>query len=349
MTAASIKTPDEKLAALIKPPLVRSTRLQFARDDTLVVCAGFEDRGLAALKMMDRDNSCRLLAINYVPFERKNRVTEIAEYYQQVTGLSPEFIVYDRENPAGFGAEFVEILGNRQGRMYVDVSAMSRLLIVQIIVALGIRNGGLSNCSIVYTEAAEYPPSQEEAQAAFKKTADDSTFNALFLSSGVFDVTIVPELSSVALAAIQTRLIVFPAFDAHHLTSLRSELQPSRYTFIEGAPPSAANVWRRDFIAAINHLGEIGDAESVVTSTLDYAQTLDCLLDLYRQHALRERLLLAPTGSKMQSVAVGLFRAFVRDVQIVYPTPQGFVSPENYTKGCGSTYSLSLDSFSTLS
>jgi len=346
MAFPCVTTPDEKLAALVKPPLTQSENIPFSGNDTLVICAGFEDRALASLRMINRDKSCRLLVIGYAPFEMKNRVVEITEYYQQVTGLSPELIVYNREDPAGFEIVFLEILGNRTGRVFVDVSAMSRLLIVQIIVALSTRKVGFSNCSIVYTEALEYPPSEKDAQAAIKKTVDDTTFSALFLSSGVFDVTVVPELSSIAPGVIQTRLVVFPAFDAHHLTSLRSELQPSRFTFIEGAPPSAVNAWRRDTIAAINHLSEISNAERIVTSTLDYAQTLDCLLDIYRRYSLHERILVAPTGSKMQSVAVGLFRAFIRDVQIVYPTPQGFVSPENYTKGCGASYLLPLDALS---
>jgi len=47
----------------------------------------------------------------------------------------------------------------------------------------------------------------------------------------------------------------------------------------------------------------------------------------------------------MQSIAVGLFRAFVNDVQIVYPTPRDFCSPSNYTKGIGQLYVLPLKSF----
>jgi hypothetical protein len=47
----------------------------------------------------------------------------------------------------------------------------------------------------------------------------------------------------------------------------------------------------------------------------------------------------------MQTVAVGLFRALMDDVQIVYPTPKEFRSPSNYTKGVGRLYSLELGAF----
>jgi len=47
----------------------------------------------------------------------------------------------------------------------------------------------------------------------------------------------------------------------------------------------------------------------------------------------------------MQSVAAGLFRAWIRDVQIVYPTSSGFCSAESYTVGVGPTRILDLAPF----
>lgn len=340
-----VRTPDEILAALVKPALKPAGDIKFSSDDIFIVCCGFEDRASAVLKKMNRENICRLIVITYAPNVKENRKTEIVEFYQLISGLSPICMDYDRENPGGFGAQLMEIIADRRGRVLVDVSAMSRLLIVQVIVALGQSSHGLNGCGIVYTEAKEYLPSKEAAEEVLKKAADDATFTALFLSSGVFEVTIIPELSSSTLASSQTRLVLFPAFDAHHLNALRSELQPSRFTIIEGSPPSAGLEWRRDCVAEINHLHEFDAKDRVVTSTLDYAQTLDFLVALYQKNSLHERLLVAPTGSKMQSVAVGIFRAFISDVQIVYPTPQGFVSPDSYTKGHGQTYLLDLESF----
>jgi hypothetical protein len=97
----------------------------------------------------------------------------------------------------------------------------------------------------------------------------------------------------------------------------------------------------------VNHLDEIRESagERFQASTLDYRETLDCLLKLYANHAIRERLLLAPTGSKMQTVAVGIFRALVQDIQIVYPTPRGFRTPADYTHGVGPLHCLTLGGF----
>ena len=48
------------------------------------------------------------------------------------------------------------------------------------------------------------------------------------LSSGVFDVIAVPELSSVALGGQPIRLIAFPSFNTDQLTALVSEIQSLR-------------------------------------------------------------------------------------------------------------------------
>ena len=99
-------------------------------------------------------------------------------------------------------------------------------------------------------------------------------------------------------------------------------------------------------ISRVNQLDRIQDAETFQTSTLDYRETLDCLLKLYADHGERERLLVSPTGSKMQTIAVGIFRARVEDVQVVYPTPESYLKPDRYTVGIGSLHLLPLSQFS---
>ena len=82
--------------------------------------------------------------------------------------------------------------------------------------------------------------------------------------------------------------------------------------------------------------------------TLNYIETLDYLLDLYNEYNIWNKLVLAPTGSKMQAVAVGIFRAFLDDVQIVYPTPRTFDAPDRFSIGVQKIYQLDLDDFSEL-
>ena len=323
---------DEKLAALPKPEIQPVESISLDSQDCLILCAGFEDRVLAALdSALVGGKRFKVVVVNYLPFSPHNR-SEIIRKKCIQHGLEMFGITYDRQNPAGFGEPLVQAMSNCNGRVFLDVSGMSRLLIVQALVALGNRKVGFNRCYVAYSEAKRYPPDQVEVEAKIAKRTIDPTYSVLFLSSGVFEVTIVPELSSASIPIGQTRLIAFPSLETYQLTALRAELQPSRFTFIHGIPPSPGNAWRLEAIKRINRVDTVKH-DAVSTSTLDYRDTLDCLLRLYCTHSERERLLISPTGSKMQTVAVGIFRAFMDDVQIVYPTPKEFRSP--YTEGCG--------------
>jgi len=342
----TVLTPDENLASVAKPQLEVVSKLRLCPEDWLVVCGGFEDRALGVLeKAVSEAVPFNVLLVNYRPVFKENRAALIRNVCQRA-GIQPTEMAYDRQEPSGFGNIVAEKLAECRGRVIVDVSAMSRLLIVQILVALGSRQGGFLKSFVAYAEAERYAPSEAEAQTALAKSESDPTFPVLFLSSGVYQVTLVPELTSFAPAGAQTRLVVFPCLDAHHLTALRAEIQPSRFTFIEGVPPQSQNRWRQKLIADVNRLDTIRDAERCHASTLDYRETLDCLFKLYAAHAVQERLLISPTGSKMQTVAVGIFRSFVEDVQIVYPTPRGFRKPDAYTFGVGPLHLLPLEAFS---
>src|SRR6266446_1796344 len=257
----TVQTPDEQLAALAKPSLERVAKFVLLPEDWLVICAGFEDRVLAVLQSAVLGQTpFNVLLVRYEPFFQENKVDAILDTAQR-TGVSVTEATYNRQEPAGFGSTIVEKLSTCRVRIFVDVSAMSRLLIVQVLVALGTRPDGFANCFVAYAEASDYPPTQLEAEEELTKSESDPSLSILFLSSGVFDVTVVPELSSLAPAGTQTRLIAFPSLDAHQLTAPRNEIQPSRFSFIEGVPPNPQNQWRQPIISRVNQLDQIPDAE----------------------------------------------------------------------------------------
>lgn len=360
---------DERLAALAKPSLESFDKVFLTSGDVLVVCAGFEERAVGVLRhAVKTGTGFKVLIIDYLPAYPDNRIDELIGLCRD-SQLEWDRVTYDRQNPAGFGEILVRHLPSPPHRVFLDISGMSRLLIVQAIVAMRSSERGFSHCFIAYAEAKSYPPEQEEVEKAIAECDKDPLFAALFLSSGVFEVTIVPELSAASLGATQSRLVFFPSFNPDQLTALRLELQPSRYAYIHGIPPSKENQWRTEAIRKLNHLANCdvdsadrfkektsatssADAckreEHFNTCTLAYQDTLECLCKIYNKHGMRDRLLISPTGSKMQVVAVGLFRAFVEDVQIVYPTPRIFTEPKNYTTGVGQLHLLPLSAFATV-
>jgi len=236
----------------------------------------------------------------------------------------------------------------KKGRIFIDISGMSRLLIVQILTALGGRKSEFVATTILYTMARNYPPTEIEVDSAIKKMQKDLLYSAMFLSSDIFGLCVAPELSSYSMEGQPIRLIAFPSFNPNQTAALRFELQASSFTFIHGVPPLPENAWRLEKIKILNKIEEISNREDYQASTLDYMETLNLLLKIYDERGVTERIIIAPTGSKMQTVAVGILRAYMEDIQIIYPTPRKFPKPKNYTTGIRNTYRLDLDAFSNI-
>jgi hypothetical protein len=203
----------------------------------------------------------------------------------------------------------------------------------------------LNRSSVLYSEAEFYPPFKKEVEKKLEEHESDPFYRQLFLSAGIFEVCIVPELSSIALYGQPIRLVTFPSFNADQLSNLQGEIQPYYINLIHGIPPKAENAWRTEVIKKLNKIDSIIRRVDKNACTLDYRETLDYLLEVYSNNCVMERIVIAPTGSKMQTVAVGIFRTYMNDVQVVYPTPKEFRSPHNYTTGIKNIYSLALDKF----
>lgn len=340
---------DRKLHKLDKPCMLPTNTVPLNSGDTLILCAGFEDRSVTALNsaIQSGNNVFSIVLVEYLPYVAENKIDEIIRKCEE-RQISVYPVLYDRENPAGIGNKLLDILKLGAKRIFVDVSGMSKLLIVQILNILGNPPFNFSKITILYTIAQEYPPSKKEVEDAIKKMEDDSLDSGMFLSSGVFELTIVPELSSVSFGGQPIRVVAFPSFNHHQLAALRSEVQASSFTLIHGIPPLKENEWRPEKIKILNRIKDISSKDDVEVSTLEYNETLESLLDIYNEYGVLERIVVAPTGSKMQTVAVGILRAFMEDIQIVYPTPRLFPKPKEYTKGVRQMYQLQLDSFSDI-
>ena len=306
--------------------------------DCMLVCAGFEHRAVEALRRVRElgRSDFSLGVVIYSPSYRQNKLENILEIGQSVRIETTEF-PYDRENPAGTGERLADF-ACAFNRVYVDISGMSRLLIVQTLVALLATEAPVT---IVYGEAESYPPSKDQ----FDSDQEDRTGLASgYLSSGIFEIAATPELASVSMMGEAIRLLAFPSFDPSQLANLLQELQPTYVDIVNGLPPAEDNRWRAEAIRTLNSstLESLQRKYDHTACTRDYRETLRILIDIYRERSMFDRLVVAPTGSKMQAVAVALFRAVLYDVQVVYPTPQIFPEPDRYTVGTRQLYELDL-------
>lgn len=333
---------DDRLAQVDAPAAELCAAPSFGKDDTLVVCAGFEDRATELLRRAVAGGSrdFRVVCIDYLPPNLENRKAEVRQLCSE-GNANLQFYVYDRESPSGAAAAVLERA--KDGALNIDISGMSRLLIVQLL-SESIRTGEASRATVWYTEAEQYPPSEEEVA---ERSADvaDAIGTAMFLSSGVFGLSVVPELSSVAMQGQPMVLVAFPSWNTMQLAALRAELQASSFVAVHGIPPGAENSWRPDAIARLNNLDALGPRKDVNVSTLDYREMVRALVAVYREHGQREKIVIAPTGSKMQSVGVGIACGWLQDIQVVYPTPREFCSPKEYTHGARAVYRTSLQAF----
>ena len=302
----------------------------------LVLCGGFEDRAIGVLRCFEVAQDLTIILVRYLPEYPENRDEDILEWAKRKGGDVRECI-YDRQAPAGGGEAVVDRLRGAD-HVFVDVSGMSRLLIVQIVVALveaGFR------FTIVYAEAAQYFPTEAEFEEEFEISGNERSLE--FLSSGIFEVAATPELGSVSMLGEATRLVVFPSMEKVQIKNLLQEVQPTYVDVVHGLPPLDRNRWRRGAVERVNASALKGQTgvSTHEASTLDYRDTLRVLLQIYAERSTFDRMLVAPTGSKMQAVAVGLVRAVLTDLQVVYPTPQ-VLNASHYTKGVGRVHGISV-------
>ena len=331
---------DERLRDVSWPEVREVEAPAVEAGDVMVVCGGFEERAVSVLRRVCESGRTgfQVVLVEYRPEYEANRVEEIEDLAKQA-GLVVQRCMYDRRSPAGIGTRLDQLSGGR-GRVWVDVSGMSRLLIVQALVEL-LPCAGRA-VSIVYGEAAEYRPTE----ARFERDwgTEHRAQGLSYLSSGIYEVAATPELGSVSMVGEAIRLIAFPSFDPAQLKNLVEELQPTYAELVHGRPPAEWNRWRLDAIRRINGatLKELRGARDYAVSTRDYRETLRLLLDIYARRSMFDRIVVAPTGSKMQAVAVAIFRLTLDDVQVVYPTPLRFKDERAYTFGVRQVYQLDV-------
>lgn len=340
---------DEKMAQLAWPALEAIPEPHIESGAVVIVACGFEDRAAAYLERAV-NHGCkgfRVLAIDYRPYYDENRKSEL-ETLCRLKDIDLTWIVYNRREPEGIGRQMLDHFDSGIP-VFMDISGMSRLLIVQLLVALGRRPQGYEGVRLIYTEAKEYPPSHEEFVAdCVRASGEGSDPELAFISWGVQALAVVPELTSPSMQGQATRLIAFPSFNRIQLRQTVDELLPTRFDLIDGIPPYSELRWRKDAIRSLNAgiIEALPNRNDHQASTLDYRETLRLLLEIYAAYSAYDKLVIAPTGSKMQSVAVGIAAAFIPDYQVVYPTPMKFSDPQRHTVGVRQFYQLDMAVFS---
>ena len=142
---------DEKLCTLSWPDIKSSLNSDPGEGDVVVLCGGFEERAQAYLQHLGESDATgyRVNIFDYLPQYSENR-TESLQTLALKKVVDVKTMVYDRRKPSGIADRFLSTL-NSEVNVFLDISAMSRLLIIQLVTGL-IRDGNVRRLNIVYAE-----------------------------------------------------------------------------------------------------------------------------------------------------------------------------------------------------
>ena len=324
------------------PPITPFIMSELKPKLTYIGAAGFEPRAISFLEEAIKENMTvdNAIAIKYEPIADGNMEAEVDKRLSAI-GAKYVWQVFDRFDPQTFSKSIFQPLENAgNNHILVDVSAMSKFLIMVLLNSMRFNS---NQVTIVYTEAGIYHPTRDkfEQERQIRVVPD-------FLTTDVYKITSVSSLSSVAMQGHPVLMIVFPTFNHFDLAALYNEFSPKYLILLEGDPHDEKDKWRLDAIKYVNESVtsnlDYSQFEYKRLSTFEYTDTVRALEEIYRNYSYTHKILLAPTGSKLQTIASLMFRLMHPDVQIVYPASRSF-SEDKYTKKCKKIWSIRFDNF----
>lgn len=349
------------LSALVErnlPSPTKCDQVSLRKGEAIVHAPGFEDRTMALVQVATSDVDSKAILLDYRPINPKNRLAAVRDALSNLaTRLEDDdVLVYDRFAPGDFEDRLkARLIFHGATSVLLDISTMSKLATLLVLnvcfqLRLGVR--------VFYAEASTYGPSREEFELA--KRADKVHQPTLQIFTGVHGVVRVNSLASVAMQGQPTAALVFMSFNDALTQVLLNTVYPGRLLLINGRPPvhrwreeatawihdQVRQEWKEDNPVTIPKRGGLAMPKRVV-STLQYKETVSLLLELYWRLSPNHRVLLAPSGSKMQAVGCYVVKALHPDIHIEYPSPEGF-QPE-YSNGIGTRWIIDFgDLFSAV-
>ncbi len=331
------------------PDLKLNEKVVIDKGEVFIHSPGFEDRTLGFKNAVQFKMGSISILLSFIPFNSENKFGEVRSYLSSINLpiQDKDIIEYSRFEPGDFESKIISRLREaRTRRVTIDISTMSKL---QIMLVLNACKNADVKVKIIYFEAKAYRPTIDEFEKCRK--LDKIHQPSIQIFDGVYGVVSASSLASVAMQGQPTAAIVFMSFNDILTQSILNSVYPCRLLLINGKPP--VHKWREEATAWIHdklrkewqednptyydkRRGAILPKRAV--STLYYKETVQLLLKLYWELSVDHRILLTPSGSKLQAVGCYLAKALHPDIHIEYSSPKGFVS--GYSSGIGSWWVL---------
>lgn len=200
---------------------------------------------------------------------------------------------------------------------------------------------------LIYTEALEYYPTKSQFEAL--TNGEDSPPEEAFLKLSEFEndeivysthcnVEEIVELSGRMWPSYPLMLIAFLTFKRGRVGAILQAYEANLRVLIKSVPVRPDLKWRAKAIE-IPNFDLLEDSVIKELETLDWQATYHYLSQLYEaeNNKYKFNFVLAPLGSKMQTVGAWLFAKERRDVKVVTSTPKRLF-PERYSAGFGETF-----------
>jgi len=332
-----------RIGRVALPAPIEITHATIPDRSTFLGATGFEDRALSTLEWLAQQSKKlnRAFLISYNPASGPNRVAEMARMARAVTQstIDPYSFEFKRFSSSSYLA--LETLWRKVeksgGDVIVDISGMSKFLILGILWAA---RRTPRRVIITYFRPAVYHPTETEFKASSESPSGQ--FEPFILRGGAPYVLTSPWLSSARSTEQPVFLIAFPNFDSELITEAIDELTPESILLL--GPGTDSEPWWRDAIKEVNRnvyqSSSFLNKEFDATMIHDYRPTVYRLLDAYEAKGLTHRVVIAPTGSKMQAVGTFLFKVIRADAEIIYPAPVGHNPLSTEGVGLGATVDL---------
>ena len=204
----------------------------------LLLSEGFEERSLSWVRSLP-PHVCFADSVIFknVP-ERLSRLDELLPEVGLRCSGPPLVAEYRRFAPIEsetFILETLEATVSDAEEVVMDISVMSKLLIIELLYGLRRYAGTLS---VVYTEPLDYAPTEEE----YARSRRSAALAMRFPSYGVHDVVRTPLLASSVMHDRPAALVAFTSFNEQLIRALLSTLCPAHLYLINGVPPHLG--WR---------------------------------------------------------------------------------------------------------
>jgi hypothetical protein len=318
-------------------PLLASTR-----PFTLIVSDGFEDRTSAATRLLIKHGlrPDQLVLLRYTGDRTENSYTTMLPLCDQlishkkrieidISDLSPLITFLVQSDPTNL--------------LVCDVTGLSRVAIFSVLTILARTK---REFWLLYTEAETYYPTRAHFDKLLKADRGVAFLHLVeyertdIVYSGTCQVQDMPGFPGHHLPNYPLMVIAFLTFKRSRLGAVLREYESNVTVLIKAIPVRPDLKWRAEAMDIINFdLLEDHRNSIELIETLDWNATYAFLDRIYTRNHNRYRFntLLAPLGSKMQTVGSWAFAFTTPEVRVVTSTPAELYR-ERYSSGWRNTF-----------